>query len=807
MRRESGFILHASYDTSGDGTRIYLVGRTLSGLTFAAIFRDVRPGFYVRASDRESLDLPNAQVEHTEMSTIDGEEVLRLRFDTVQHSEFASQRLIDRGIRTYESDLRVYDAFLIEHQIYGMVSIVGEPTPGRHVDMVYVEPRIEPVRDAEAEIPVLVVCALDIENDPVTREILSISIAATTSGNGDSANESSEVLFSGSDPRVDDVPWIRRFDGESDLLLAFKEQILRLDPDILTGWNVIEYDFELIAERFAHHKIAFDLGRSDRLATYLHGTGAQSGAVIIPGRQVIDAMRVMRSSPTRFFDNKLDTVAKEILGEGKIELEAPSIDGILRSYRDDPVTFCGYNRRDSELVLAILRESGMLDLTIRRSILTGLPVSRAWTSVAAFEQIYIGRMHNEGLVAPTHGVDAHRVGRAPGGAIIPPRPGLYDNVLVFDFKSLYPTIMRTFNIDPAAYLPPERVGDFEGDHGVIEAPNGATFRRDRTLLPDILAELFARRDAAKEARNEEASFVYKIIMNSFYGVLGTPGCRFAASDIAGGITSFGHEFLSWSRRHFESLGFKVLYGDTDSLFALPPDPKTDSDTLRERGASLAAAATDSLTSHIRKKWDLPSYLVLEFEHLYRRFFLPALRGVGSGSKLREVEVAALQGRAKGYAGLRHADGAIQIKGLEAVRRDWTDAAKDLQRYLLQLIFDNTDPEAVESEVGIYIDSLMAGKLDEQLIYHKALRKSIESYTRNKPPHVRAAMLLSPEDRGGVIDYIWTTEGPEPAKRAKNRIDHRHYVEKQIRPIVEGIGDVIGHSFARVFGDDGQRELF
>ena len=305
-------------------------------------------------------------------------------------------------------------------------------------------------------------------------------------------------------------------------------------------------------------------------------------------------------------------------------------------------------------------------------------------------------------------------------------------------------------------------------------------------------------------------------MNSFYGVLGTPGCRFAASDIAGAITSFGHEMLAWSRRFFESKGYEALYGDTDSLFIQGDAKDADTELIERRGAELAKEATEKLSAYVTERWGVASHLELEFEYLYLQFFLPALRG-SSGTRFREVDVAALQGRAKGYAGLRSDDGEIEIKGMEAIRRDWTEAAKQLQRMLLASIFSGEGPESIERTVVEYIESIENGRMNDTLIYFKALRKSADSYTRNKPPHVRAAMHLPPSERRGLIPYLWTIEGPiPPTPNARGdgfepfagpAIDYAHYIEKQIRPIVEGVGDVIGHNFSRVFDRDPQRELF
>ena len=159
-----------------------------------------------------------------------------------------------------------------------------------------------------------------------------------------------------------------------------------------------------------------------------------------------------------------------------------------------------------------------------------------------------------------------------GGHVLEPRQGLHRNVLVFDFQSLYPSVMRTFNIDPLGHI---AAGD---DTDPIVAPNGAPFSRTPAILPALLDELIPRRERAKQAGDAIESQAIKILMNSFYGVLGTSACRFADPALANAITAFGREILLWTKRRFEELGYDVLYGDTDSLFVASGQQSPDAAT-------------------------------------------------------------------------------------------------------------------------------------------------------------------------------------------------------------------------------------
>ena len=200
------------------------------------------------------------------------------------------------------------------------------------------------------------------------------------------------------------------------------------------------------------------------------------------------------------------------------------------------------------------------------------------------------------------------------------------------------------------------------------------------------------------------------------------------------------------------------------------------------GEDICRFINSSLDVYINKEYQLESFLELEYEKTYSSFFLPPVRG---------ESVSGRKGRAKGYAGLvsggetsgdNIAD-SIEIKGMEAVRRDWTDLSHDFQRNMLALLFTGADQKGIVIYIQGVLKNLFDGKLDEKLVYRKALRKPISHYTKNRPPHVKAASLLPPDQQRGVIHYILTKDGPQPVKKLTSQIDYRHYIEKQLKPIL------------------------
>ena len=806
-----GFIVDRFVQTLGRGrdrrSRLALLGRAADGRTFAAVVEPFYPHCFVRTSDRDAVAALGPTP--TDRTTIDGEPVERLAFTSPGELRGAADRLRARGVRTYEADVAPADALLIDRGIHGSVRIVGAASGGSHVDLVFVNPRIAPA-DWEPRLSVL---SLDIETDPATDRILAVGCVAHGTDWAPPVDEVHLLV-----PRpvvVARGATIIAYDDEAALLGGVVRRIVAIDPDIITGWNVIDFDMAMIARRLAHHGIVFAIARSDEPARVLSsGTDTpgrrRDAAVSCRGRQVIDALRLVRYGPERFDDRKLGSVAQAVLGETKTIAAPTSVDKLqtLRAlYRDDPQAFCDYCRKDAELVLRIFDVTGLLELTLRRCRLTGIGMGRAWNSVPAFECLYLESMHARGLVGPTRGVDRLPAGEAPGGAIITPRPGLFRNVLVFDFKSLYPSIMRTFGIDPVGYCglttdyrdgqppPPEA-------HAVT-APNGARFRRGGSILPGLLDRFQESREAAKRRNDRVASFVYKIIMNSFYGVLGTPGCRFAGAPLAGAITGFGRYLLYWTRDRLEERGLRVLYGDTDSLFVLG-DREASVEALLTAGNTICAETNAQLARFVERAFQLTSRLELEFEKVYQRFYLPRVRHADPDAP------TAARGRAKGYAGLAvtpRAPSRLEIKGMEAVRSDWTAIASELQRALLSLVFEDAAPSAVVEQIRATATALYRGSLDDKLVYSRRLRKRVAAYTASRPPHVQAAKLLPTEERDGPIHYLITTAGPQPVAHRNAPIDYAHYLTRQIAPIAEPICAVLGISIRDTLDRSRQLSLF
>jgi DNA polymerase II len=776
-----GFILQATYRIRDGRPQVHLFGRLDDGATFLARDNRQRPHFYLRAADAARAAAHAPTLQPCAKRTFDGAPVVRVEAGIPADIPAIRDAIHAEGIETFEADVRFAARYLIERGIKGGCEIVGDATPGHvpggeAVDWIFDDPELRPAPvDVEPR-----VLAFDIETDEHAQRLLAIALFAPGTD---------EVFIVDEDGRTMPERAIR-CSSERAALDAFCRRVAEIDPDVLTGWNIVDFDLAVLqrlAQRLRH---PFQLGRGPGALRIRPPAGYfGSGTASIPGRIVLDGIDLLRGAFVRMDDYSLDTVARDVLGEGKAVAgdARDRLDEIQQNYVHDLEAFAHYARTDARLAYEIVNKLDLVRLAYVRSQLTGMTPDRVAASVASFDFLYLAELQRRGLVAPSvRGGDAGLQEAQHGGQVLDPLPGLHTYVWVFDFTSLYPSIIRTFNIDPLGYV--ADAAEIGAD--LIVTPDGIAFRREPGILPMMLDELFPRRQAAKRAGDAVASQAIKILMNSFYGVLGTPACRFHDPALANAITGFGRHLLQWSKHWFENAGYRVLYGDTDSLFV--HSGTEDGDHASTLGPALAARLTADLDAYVQERWRVPSRLELNFEKLYVKLILPRMRHGQGGARKR-------------YAGLvaGRDPNAVEFVGMEVVRRDWTALAKQVQRELYRRLFRG---ERVEDYLATVVRSVRDGELDDLLVYRKGLRKDVSAYTAATPPHVVAARKsLSPPGR--VVSYVVTTAGAEPVDNLQHPPDREHYVDKQIQPIAEPVLDALGLDFRRVIGDDRQLELF
>jgi len=708
----------------------------------------------------------NWRINPTELLDFTRQKVSALYFSSQRQLFDNRDRLAIRDIRLLESDIKPTDRFLMERFIKGAVEVQAEQQDKEfYKNLVNVRLKATDYR------PTLSAVSIDIETDYDVSQLYSIALYSDDIAKVLMIGEGevkSRAIQSCQKCSID----LQFYANEKNLIKAFLQIIAELNPDVLIGWNVVNFDLKCLQDFADRAGVKLTLGRNNEPINWRQSRDSdQRFYALVPGRVILDGIELMRSATYQFENFSLEYVSRRLLKRGKLveDVEQRS-EEISKLFLKNKSALASYNLEDCRLVWDIFEKENLLSFAIERSQLTGLELGRYGGSVAAIDFLYLPRLHRAGFVAPALD-QLEPSSMSPGGHVMRSMPGIHDNVIVLDFKSLYPSIIRSFHVDPLALI--------EGliEDNAIEGYDGGLFSRDKYILPELIEDLWAARDRAKANSDEVLSQAIKIIMNSFYGVLGTIGCRFFDSRLVSSITKRGHEIIIQSKEYIEDKGYQVIYGDTDSVFVLLGNVKKDE--IASIGGCIARDLNNWWNEKLEKEYSVTSFLEIQFETHYQKFLIPTIRGSDAGSKKR-------------YAGLL-ADNKVQFKGLETVRSDWSPLAREFQKVLYKKVFLD---EPFDDYVKNIVEKLLNGEFEDELVLRKRLRRKLDDYVKNVPPHVQAARkaevirdekkLPSLYKSGGWIEYLMTTNGPEPRQYRRASIDFDFYIDKQLIPIADAI---------------------
>ncbi|MEJ8823620.1 DNA polymerase II [Variovorax humicola] len=776
-----GFILTRRWRDAPAGTEIEYWLATDAGPMKVVLTSQTCVAF-VEIRHRASLEShlvakPGMQVRELALKTFHHEPVIGVYAKHFRQLGQLARALQTQSIAVLEADVRPHDRHLMERFITAGVLVEGGRTDGHTI----VDCTLKPAPEFR---PALRVVSLDIETSQ-HEELYSIALDGMRD----------RVVFMLGEPPSG--PQLAP-DETADFALVYcptrKAMIEQLndwfernDPDVVIGWNVIQFDLRVLQKTADDCGAQFLPGRERRPIDWRTHPRKQGYLFApTPGRLVIDGIDALKAAVWSFPSFSLETVSQTLLGEGKaIGDEYDKMAEIERRYQHDKPALALYNIRDCELVLRIFDKAKLLQFVLERAQVTGLQADHFGGSIAAFSHHYLPRMHRLGYVAPNVGEIPSKA--FPGGYVMDSKPGFYDSVVVLDYKSLYPSIIRTFLVDPVGLVEGSNIDD---PAMLVKGPQGTTFSRTQHCLPEIVTTLSRARDEAKRQRNEPLSQALKLLMNSFAGVLGAAECRFFNPKLVSAVTLRGHEMMKLTRDFVERRGYQAIYGDTDSIFIWLGRTHANQEA-HAVAASLVKDINDWWTRTLRDEHNLENFLEIEFDTHYSKFFMPTIRGSDVGSKKR-------------YAGLStDAAGKEEMvyRGLEMARSDWTPLARQFQEGLLSRIFQG---EPYRDFVADYAQSTLAGRKDDLLIYRKRLRHRLDAYLVNVPPQVRAARIADEYNarvnrprqyqNGGWIRYVMTQNGPEPLETRHSRIDYEHYLTKQLQPIANAILQPMGESF-------------
>ena len=881
-------ILDADYEVVNDSSPVIrLFGRGADGNSVCCFVPDFEPYFYLKASG--DLHALSRLIEDT-FDQVKKVEIVE-KFEPIGYqkskkkilrittrlprdvAEIRTEVLKIQGVlraegkwEVYESDILFRNRFLIDRGLGGMVwiSAEGKPVqPTRYLRAGYAGnsfcenyacdsavlafglKKIESLRIAPLKYLSFDIECLPLDGgmpSPEISPIIMISFSFEPAYNNNKTLILVAKIVEGMDEDVE------LCGNETKMLIRFFQIFCEYDPDIVAGYNHQDFDIPYITDR-----VKALIVKGEVINPVVGRDGSQIGyrkfglitRTEIRGRVVVDALPLVR----RAFSLKqytLRAVSKELLNREKLDVSPLEMEEHWIDSGDKFKKFVDYARRDSELALEIILKLKLLDKYIALAQVSGSLlqeiVDGGQTSMV--ENLLLREFAlRDRVILPKPGdeLSAQRYDMSSGlkgGAVLEPKKGLLENVLILDYKSLYPTIMMAHNLCYTTVVTGDRP-----DGKIIKSPSGGEFVSpdvSRGIVPSILEDLLTQRfetkNRMKRVFNENdyevldaTQLALKILLNSFYGYSGYARARLYSLTLANAVTSFGRSNILNTRDIINNTIGKIVLRDTTALLLSEAGKLSSSDRVVE--LSVAYGDTDSVFVQCTSSGalsleevslvgnrlsdivsaSLPDPMELEFESIAKRALLIAKK---------RYALWLFEPTNSGWVDQ------IKVKGMETVRRDWCELTSMTLNRVLELVLMAGDVDrAVENVRKVVseirnLDPRRDSKIIESLVLTRKLTRKKESY-KNKQPHLTVAENL--KKRTGIMPSIGTripfvitagrglfvdrAEDPDYVRENNVPIDVDYYIKKQILPPVERIFGVFGTKRLALDFDSKQKGIF
>ena len=589
-------------------------------------------------------------------------------------------------------------------------------------------------------------------------------------------------------------------EDEKKLIEKMNEVIAEQNPDFVLTYNGDGFDFNVLFDRAKTYGIKLKWTKMGESYNY-HANGATKKARCF-GQVHLDIYKfisyIMRGT-IKTQTLKLNNVAEELLDMKKKDVSYSDIKKAWAS-KTGLDKIADYCLQDSLLTIK-LGEYIYDNLSSLCNLTSTLPFdtcrSRYGSLVEAFA---LKKTHSKNTLVPNKPsneeiVKRKQMGLFKGAFVYEPKTGLKKNIFLFDFRSLYPSIIITHNIDPSTINCAccEEIKEKKN-----KAPDYDFYfcEENKGFIPSILEEILNNRikiksmmkkthDDVLHGQLNAQQYALKIVANAFYGYMGFAGSRYYDRRCSASTTSFGRYYIHMVIDEANKEGFKVVYGDTDSVFL----------SLPSKNMKKTKLFLESINNN------LPGIMNLEYEGFFTR---------GLFARKKHGDTAAK----KRYA-LVDEQGTMIIKGFEKVRKDWSLLAKETQEKILGLILNDKKDEAKKYVRGV-IELLKNKKISiDELVINTSIRKNIASYEQ-MAPHVMAvkkAIAHGMKFKGGQnVAYVITAHGKSISDKAQltefaKDYDSQYYVNNQILPAVIRIFEAAGIQETSLTDNTKQKNIF
>lgn len=722
--------------------------------------------------------------------------------------------------KTFESNFPFILRFMNDLQLSGMsylkiknFRVVSEEPKIISTDCSFVEQL--PFEGEYNKIPALSILSFDIEccssdsSFPEASKDPIIQIGNTVTRFGEDLEIKTIFCLKETAPIPDaNVHW---FDNEVDMLIAWRDYFIEINPDIVLGYNIKSFDFSYIFDRAEKLKLTDfgKIGRGERVSKVVNKQQSSkmfgtfdAKDVSIDGRLVFDLFHIIRRDH-KLRSYSLNSVSVHFLGEQKEDVPPSSMYELQHGTKETRARIASYCLKDTYLPLKIFDKLNILINYSELARATYVPIdffSTRGASIKVLSQIY-REASLSGYLIPDYDVTDEP---APyeGGFVMDPFRGFYsDPIAVLDFTSLYPSIIISKNLCYTTLLTKEQFGKVGG----IKSPTNNYFCSHETkegILPRILKKLLKTRAETKKLLKQETDitlkrsldgrqYALKICANSLYGFTGAIAGQLPCIEISQSTTAFGRDMISLTKTLIEenfckNAGFshdsQVIYGDTDSVMI----------NFFEQDLNKVFEMAKIVSKFVSDRFEKP--VSLEFEKVYNPYLLI---------------------NKKRYAGLIYTNpnkpDKIDTKGIETVRRDNCELVKTVVETCLNKILLEKDLEGAKNVVKEIIRDLYIDNIDlSQLVISKTFTKT--NYA-TKQAHSELAEKLKKRGIsvgiGDRIPYVIVKGDRKMAAYEKSEdpvyvlehnlpIDKEYYIEQQISKPVQRLFEPIMDNVSSLF---------